>query len=113
MIITPVGLQLSRAKGFNLEMLSRRTNGLPAINVARPSRDGNHYRVGLGGIETVEQAVAAHKRRLDDLTKMEPALVAAMWRRLRGHNLACWCAVGSLCHREILLERANATQKGN
>lgn len=37
----PVRLQLSRAKGFSLQALSRATNGLPAVNVARPSKWGN------------------------------------------------------------------------
>lgn len=37
----PVRLQLSRKKGFNLQKLSQETNGLPAVNVARPSIFGN------------------------------------------------------------------------
>jgi len=28
-------------------------------------------------------------------------------RDLRGKNLACWCAIGSACHADILLEMAN------
>lgn len=42
---TPVRLQLSRKKGFNLQKLSRETNGLDAVRVARPSRWGNPWRV--------------------------------------------------------------------
>lgn len=30
---------------------------------------------------------------------------------LRGHDLACWCPVGSDCHGDILLEIANAPAK--
>jgi hypothetical protein len=41
----PVRLQLSRKKGFNLQALSRATNGLEAVRVARPSRWGNPWRV--------------------------------------------------------------------
>lgn len=37
----PVRLQLSRKKGFNLQRLSRETNGLECVNVARPSVFGN------------------------------------------------------------------------
>jgi len=37
----PVRLKLSRAKGFSLQALSLATNGLPAVNVARPSIFGN------------------------------------------------------------------------
>lgn len=40
---TPVRLRLSRTADFNLQALSRATNGLPAINVARPSRYGNPF----------------------------------------------------------------------
>jgi len=42
-MIRPVRLQLSRTKGFSLQALSLATNGLPAINVARPSRWGNPF----------------------------------------------------------------------
>lgn len=27
---------------------------------------------------------------------------------LRGKNLACWCAIGAPCHRDVLLRFANA-----
>lgn len=42
----PVRLRLSRTRGFNLQALSVETNGLPAINVARPSAWGNPFVVG-------------------------------------------------------------------
>ena len=38
MTVKPVRLKLSRKRGFNLQELSRGTNGLEAVNVARPSR---------------------------------------------------------------------------
>jgi hypothetical protein len=41
--VKPVRLQLSRAKGFNLQRLSVETNGLAAVNCARPSRWGNPF----------------------------------------------------------------------
>lgn len=47
----PVRLQLSRRKGFDLQALSLATNGLPAVNVARPSKLGNPF--------TMRQAVEA------------------------------------------------------
>lgn len=40
-MMRPVRLQLSRKRGFNLQALSLATNGLPAVNVARPTRFGN------------------------------------------------------------------------
>lgn len=27
---------------------------------------------------------------------------------LRGHDLACWCAIGQSCHADVLLDLANA-----
>ena len=39
----PVRLQLSRAAGFNLQAFSHETNGLPAVNVARPGFWGNPF----------------------------------------------------------------------
>lgn len=46
MTIHPVRLQLSRAKGSNLQAASIATNGLPAVNVARPSKWGNPFVAG-------------------------------------------------------------------
>ena len=42
----PIRLQLSRAKGFDLQALSRAANGLTAVNVGRPSKWGNPFIVG-------------------------------------------------------------------
>jgi hypothetical protein len=39
----PVRMRLSRAKGFNLQAASLALNGLPAVNVARPSKWGNPF----------------------------------------------------------------------
>lgn len=39
----PVRLRLSRAKGFDLQAVSIATNGLPAVNVARPGKWGNPF----------------------------------------------------------------------
>lgn len=42
----PVRLQLSRRKGFNLQALSLATNGLPAVNCARPTLYSNPFPIG-------------------------------------------------------------------
>lgn len=39
----PIRLRLSRAQGFDLQLLSRATNGLPARSVARPGPFGNPW----------------------------------------------------------------------
>jgi len=41
--VKPVRLQLSRKRGFNLQRLSMETNGLEAVNVARPGKFGNPF----------------------------------------------------------------------
>lgn len=95
---TPVRIQLSRKRGFNLQEVSKAINGLPAKRVARPSLWGNEYKVGRDG----EAAECVQKFR--DRW--------AMWKSdthvLRGMNLACWCARGEPCHADVLLEMANA-----
>lgn len=39
----PVRMRLSRAKGFNLQQASLALNGLPAVNVCRPTKWGNPF----------------------------------------------------------------------
>lgn len=117
----PMRLQLSRRKGFNLQTHSLAVNGLAAVNVARPSKWGNPWRVGhvacgcrsagecshnLMLCETVAEAVAEYRT------------WSAGWRNdkglrgtigeLRAKNLACWCAPDAPCHADVLLELANA-----
>lgn len=36
----------------------------------------------------------------------DPVLIEAV-RKLRGHNLACWCPLDQPCHADVLLEIAN------
>jgi len=108
-MVEPVRLQLSRRKGFDLQALSRETNGLPAVNVARPSRWGNPFRIGEPGIPDAAAAVSAFR----ELTGPQPENVVALYmslddirRDLAGRNLACWCGPGP-CHATVLLALAN------
>lgn len=115
----PVRLRLSRARGFDLQALSRETNGLPAVNVARPGPWGNPFVVGrhgdaaycvdlykflLGGLVAVSRGpdidaqYAARRHVADHLDE------------LAGKNLACWCKPGAPCHADVLLEIANQPQ---
>ena len=103
----PVRLRLLRRKGFNLQALSIATNGLPAVNVTRPSKWGNPYRVGAidrrtGGIMDAETAV---ERFLDYVHQRGGG--ANIVVDLAGKNLACWCRPGAPCHADVLLELAN------
>lgn len=109
----PVRLRLSRAKGFDLQAHSLAINGLPAVNVARPSKWGNPYKVGdpvyhpVTGRQrkegmTVQEAVARYRER-----ECVPHRSGEIRRELGGRNLACWCAPGEPCHADVLLETAN------
>lgn len=124
----PVRLQLSRKKGFNLQALSLATNGLAAVNVARPSKWGNPFIVhsdrgpsGKPWPMTPEVAVATFRRMLEKegawfpiplpwpkgkIPACEPTTIADVRRHLAGKNLACWCAE-SPCHADVLLKLAN------
>lgn len=121
----PVRLQLSRAKGFNLQALSISTNGLPAVKVTRPGLYGNPFIHA-----DVEAAVEAFRRHCQGGTQsfeMGPGKLQFApgihpdslhwawpdWLRnkgipaIRGKNLACWCKPGTPCHADVLLELAN------
>ncbi len=114
-MIVPVRLRLSRRKGFNLQRHSKAVNGLPAINVARPSKWGNPFIVGstfkLDGhvrYETMSQEDAVHffhlmLRRLDRTYPSD----AEIFGELRNRNLACWCKPDVACHADVLIDIAN------
>ena len=89
----PQRIQLRRTKGW------RKPEG--AIVVSRPSRWGNPYRFDVHGdaaIGMFEADLHAGKLRFT---------VEDVRRELAGHDLACWCPIGALCHAEVLLQVAN------
>jgi hypothetical protein len=115
----PIRLRLSRAKGFDLQLMSREANGLPARSVARPGPFGNPWTTqgaraaGFEGSETKlrEMCVGMFRHGLREglcaLGRVQAALP-----ELRGHNLACWCPLPKPgqpdhCHAAVLLEVAN------
>lgn len=113
----PVRLRLSRARGFDLQAHSRAANGLPAVNVARPSAFGNPFAVGKDGDRAYCVTLFASMLRgvyplrmsvsIADQIEIRQA-IAERVDELRGHNLACWCPKdGKPCHADILLEFAN------
>jgi hypothetical protein len=95
----PVRLQLSRRKGYRLQDHSQACNGLPAVNVARPSKWGNPYKIGTCLIPDARAAVDAFSANLPMCLDVSD---------LRGKNLACWCSLGQPCHADVLLRLANA-----
>ena len=91
----PVRIQLSRAKGFRLQEVSRAINGLEAVKVDRSTRWGNPITVAESGRGPAVLRFACE--------------VAPLWdvSPLRGKNLACWCGLDCECHADVLLELAN------
>lgn len=97
----PVRLQLSRKAGFDLQRLSRETNGLPAIVVSRPSVWGNPYRART----PAERKTAVAK--FNTYITKQTDLRARARKELRGSNLACWCPLDGPCHADTWLKIAN------
>ncbi len=111
-MVTPKRIQLRRTKGW------RKPEG--AVVVARPSKWGNPYRWAdyrgdyPDSDDSLLQRMAVSdfrglvEGRWDRFgnTPVYP-LRSAIVRELRGHDLACWCLVGSPCHADVLLELAN------
>ncbi len=98
--MTQKRIQLSRRKGW------RMPEG--AINVARPTKWGNPYRVvkpafGAMERETNAGAVLAFRLRLLGLL----AIGAVDLTPLRGKTLACWCSLDKPCHADVLIDLAN------
>lgn len=121
----PIRLQLSRRKGFDLQALSIAANGLPAVNVARPSKWGNPFTIeqcreaGFRGDDAAIalRCVAAFRVWADTIywqnkwqgpesEKRRNAILSGL-SSLRGKNLACWCKIGDPCHADVLIKMAN------
>jgi hypothetical protein len=97
----PVRLQLSRHGGFDLQKLSRKTNGLEAVVVSRPSKWGCPYPLKK------ESERAKVMARFRAYLRAHPELRKAARQELAGKNLACWCKPGLLCHADVWLEMLN------
>ena len=122
MTATPVRIQLSRRKGFDLQEASRTVNGLEAVNVARPSKWGNPYHVDdanmwwckhpFGSRERTQGCVDYYERAIREGFVLVPYTALTPEERgdkyhssgahyvhevapkyLAGKNLACWCAL--------------------
>ncbi len=117
----PVRLQLSRAKGFNLQAHSMNINGLPAVNVARPSKWGNPFKIG-NPYPAAEEAVRNFRFMIKKhgfwwpnpmplpkgkIPAGELTTADDIVKELRGKNLACWCRPDEPCHADVLLDFAN------
>lgn len=129
----PVRLQLSRKKGFNLQELSLATNGLPAVNVARPSIYSNPFQIGKpsgylfndGGDPAPLIPAMSREKCVEFFEQMARGILSPemhpwghRWNErivsdrggfhrlkydLRARNVACWCGPNDLCHGDVWL----------
>jgi len=115
-----IRIQLSRQKGWRMPEST--------VNVSRPGKWGNPFTLagcreaGYVGTDAqiAERCVSAfrawlgpHWRNNWDGPESEGrrAQILAGLPELRGKNLACWCAIGSPCHADVLLEIANRQER--
>lgn len=114
--LNPTRIQLSRARGFNLQAASQNLNGLPCVKVDRTTKWGNPFIVGEHG--TRAECVRLFEYLLGGLlcisannceAQQEYMTMARRDReQLRGKNLACWSPPDAPCHADVLLVMANA-----
>lgn len=113
----PRRVQLKRARGWrmpeNTVKVDRTTQwGNPfkptMLCVAGPARGGITPGEPLG----VAGAVEAFRTLMRTNLRMEPAKTRDLLEQLRGKNLACWCALDSPCHADVLLRLANRKSHG-
>lgn len=88
----PCRVQLRRVKGWKMPPNT--------VKVARPTRWGNPFVVGVDG--DASACVESYRMMIENNRDYQ----LEVQRVLRGKNLACWCEK-SPCHAEILIEWAN------
>lgn len=103
----PKRIQMSRQRPWRAE-------NPDAVIVARPSKWGNPFQVGLPtpiwerrrwpARHTPETAVQAFRERITEAPEMWAHVAQA---QLAGRDLACWCPLDQPCHADVLLELAN------
>lgn len=76
--------------------------------VARPSRWGNPFRVGVDG----SRAECADRYRRALVEGNLAFTTEDVRRELAGADLACWCPLEEPCHADVLLEVANREGRG-
>jgi hypothetical protein len=108
-VATPVRIQRTRSKGFNLQAVSLALNGLPARYVGRGTLWGNPHIVGSfdpsHGHITQEMAVSLYGQTLDLIALEHGMTIEKFLEPLRGFNLACFCGLDGRCHADTIIER--------
>ncbi len=100
----PKRIQRKRTRGWRMPA--------GAIYVGRPTKWGNHIKVGDYGKSPQARRTAHWLAVLDFEKSIEwnpegEAYKEAARRELRGHDLACFCRLDEPCHADVLLRIAN------
>lgn len=102
----PMRVQLSRLKGWRMPPNT--------VSVARPTKWGNPFRVGMWRGYEAASAVRDYRKwiaRDHSVRSLENAFgwppIPEEIATLRGKNLACWCRLDQPCHADVLLDLAN------
>lgn len=90
----PQRIQRKRTKGW------RMPEG--AVYVGRPTKWGNPFIS-----ETKDERQTVVEMYEDWINSLIERGFFHNLDELRGKDLACWCAIGELCHADILLKKAN------
>lgn len=107
----PKRIQRKRAKGWRMPV--------GVVSVTRPGKWGNpwtpekYWAAGYSGtidvaIQHCIEAYCAWLKGEGHWAHPIPAPPVPDLLELRGKDLACWCALGSPCHADVLLDLANA-----
>jgi hypothetical protein len=98
-----VRVQLRRTKAWRMPANT--------LKVDRTTRWGNPFTVAgaaaQSGARDAAGAVEAFRALMLTKLRVDPTGTRAALAPLRGHNLACWCKLGTPCHADIL---ANAPE---
>lgn len=117
--MTPIRIQRKRTKGFKLP--------IGTICVTRGTKYGNPFRVVKIGKEWFVKCSDSQKQayilidncrfayQLKSEAVTDSIKCYKIWinyikldlTTLRGHNLACWCALSDNCHADYLLSESN------
>jgi hypothetical protein len=94
--LMPKRIRLQRTRGWR--------KPTDAVVVARPTRWGNPYRIGIDGdrLQCVEKFREALTEGRLGFTVMD------VRRELAGRDLACWCPEDGPCHANVLIEYASS-----
>jgi hypothetical protein len=110
-MMQPKRIQRKRTRGW------KKPKG--SVYVGRPTPFGNPYRIGqsdpmiVGSTMDAQDTVRMYQWFLEQVRLLHPDSYSDMMSKLRGKDLACWCAVFDTignrvyCHADVLLSLAN------